>query len=305
MSGPSAWRRQRREVNAYNLFYSSLTARANPSLAEQGFRLAASFANVGREDPAMPDFVLYNGANVLLAEVKSGNNINDRHIRQMQSCASIDIETAEEFLKDAQVNARLSLSGKVEEIESCIVYQDIDEDYISENRSDSDSFRENLEAITEHAALLTQDYGGNLRILEGELSSVPELHSIFDSGIRLPENPPDEFMLTESMEEEILAVGITEIWGERVLDHEDPIVVSREQVRDYFAPRYNVPPGNVATAFEFLEEFGACSGLKKHEYEFSRDNIRALLKVEEAISEQRVSEYLREEGQTTFNEFED
>lgn len=304
MVGSSAWERQRKEVNAYNLFFSAMTARAEPSLIDHGFRLVGSFARVGRKHPANPDFVIYDGNTLLLAEVKSGNNINDRHIQQMQACDHIDIETAEDYLSDAQVSERMGLSGGVSAVESCIVYQDIDEAYVQTWSEESDDFKDNLMELLEHTTLLTQDYGGELRIIEGEFTESRTLQSILESGIRLPLNPPDEFMLTESMEKEILAVAITDVWGGRVVDQEDPIVVSREEVRSFFAPRYNVPPGNVGRVFEFLDEFGACSREDPNVIEFTDDNIQALLQIEEAVSRQRVEDYLQEEDQTTFDEFE-
>lgn len=304
MAGSSAWERQRKEVNAYNLFFSAMTGRAEPSLADEGFRLVGSFAKVGGAHPANPDFVLYNGSKLLLAEVKAGNNINERHIRQMEACDSIDIETAEDYLSDAQVSKRMGFGGGVDAVESCIVYQDIDEAYVETWRVESDDFKENLSELLEYSTLLTQDYGGELRIIEGQFTESPSLHSLLESGIRLPQNPPDEFMLTESMEKEILAVAICDVWGSRVVDHDDPIVVSQEEVRSFFAPRYNVPPGNVGRVFEFLEEFGACSSNDPNAIEFTDANIRALLQIEEAVSRQRVEDYLQEEDQTTFDEFE-
>lgn len=44
MSEISEWERQRREVNAYNLFYSCLTARASPNLTTEGWCLPVMFA---------------------------------------------------------------------------------------------------------------------------------------------------------------------------------------------------------------------------------------------------------------------
>jgi len=87
--------RQRREINTYNLFYSSVTDRAAPSLAEHGVRIPMYFPVIG--DDARPDFVLYDGETCALVEIKSGNHINQRDIEQMRRLADIDIETAEEL----------------------------------------------------------------------------------------------------------------------------------------------------------------------------------------------------------------
>jgi hypothetical protein len=108
--------RQRREVNSYNLFYSAVTGRANPSLAEHDVQVPMIFPVIEdrpNDVRAEPDFVLYDGETCILVEVKSGNNIEDRHICQMEECDSVSIETAEDALRTAQVRQKTKHDGTV------------------------------------------------------------------------------------------------------------------------------------------------------------------------------------------------
>lgn len=297
--------RQRREVNTYNLFYSAVSARADPSLAAHGVRIPVMFpVVVNRPDDirAEPDFVLYDGATCVLAEIKSGNNISDRHIEQMRQCARVDIETAEDALEDAQVREKTSYDGTVTTVEPIIVYQDFDEDRIEQLRKDSQSFREALDALTEYAVMMTQDYGGELRVLEGAFEGDGDLQSLLERGVELPENPPDQVLLTEGMEHEILAMAICDVWGEQAVDHEEGVVVSRTEVRDYFAPRHNVDLGDLDLVFEFLDEFGACDQVGNNRYEFTLDHVEAVLQVESQVMSESVEDYLHGPDQTSLGD---
>ena len=296
--------RQRREVNTYNLFYSALTDRATPSLAAHGVRIPVMFPVIEdrtRGVRAEPDFVLYDGETCVLAEIKSGNNISDRDIRQMRECAEVDIETAEDALRDAQVR-ELGYNGTVTAVEPTIVYQDLGEKYIEATREHSRAFRDALNELTDYAVLMTQDYGGGLRVLAGEFNGTGQLQSLFEHGIELPENPPDEIMLTEGLEHEILALAICDIWGEQAVDYSDGVEVTRIQVRDYFAPGHNVDINDLDIVFEFLEEFGACDRVGTHRYEFTRDHIGAILRVEAQIMSESVEDYLYGPNQASLDD---
>lgn len=306
----TAGERQRREVNTYNLFYSAVTARADPPLSARGVRIPVMFpvfsdSSEGRDIKAKPDVVLYDGSTCMLCEIKSGNNITERDINQMGECDRVTIETAEKELKNAQVREKTQYDGSVTAVESVIVYQDIDEQYIEETRPESSSFRDALDRITKHCVLMTQDYGGDLRVLAGDFDSAGAMQSALQAGVSLPENPPDEIMLTEGMEPEILAIAVTDIWGERALDYKDGVRVSREEIRDFFAPRHNVNPGDLDLVFELLTDIDACEEIGTHRYEFRREHMKAILRVEEIVMEQRVEDYFREDDQETFDAFTD
>ncbi|WP_139203738.1 hypothetical protein [Halorientalis persicus] len=310
MPSLSAGGRQRREVNTYNLFYAAVTARADPPLSARGVRIPVMFpvfedTSEGRDIEAEPDMVLYDGSTCMLCEIKSGHHINERDIAQMAECDKVAIETAEAELKNAQVQEKTEYDGTVTAVESVIVYQDLDEDYIAETRQESDDFCDALDRLTDHAVLLTQDYGGDLRVLAGEFAAEGALQSALSAGVSLPENPPDKIMLTEGMEPEILAIAVTDIWGEQALDHDGGVEVTREQVRDFFAPQHNVNPGDLGLVFEFLQDVGACEEVDTHRYEFRREHMSTILRVEELVMEQRVEDYLRADDQATFEAFGD
>ncbi|GGM50658.1 hypothetical protein [Haloarcula argentinensis] len=287
--------RQRREANAYNLFYSAVTARATPSLYNHGVRIPMLFPEI--EDrtsdiTAEPDFVLYDGETCILAEIKSGHNIEGRHIKQMRECDGVDIETAEAALKDAQVQDRMGYTGTVTAVEPVIIYQDLDEAYIEEAETESTQFRDRLEELTSYAVLMTQDYGDQLRPLRGEFNESGNLQSLLRRGVELPQNPPDQIMLTEGMEHEILAIAIADVWGEKALDYADGLEVSRTEVRDYFSPQHNVRLTDLDLVFDFLVEIGACEQVENHTYQFTRNRFDAVLDVEPQVLSEPVEDYL-------------
>lgn len=305
MGGVSPGERQRREINTYNLFYSAVTARANPSLSAHGVRIPVMFPVIEDQSNSVraePDFVLYDGETCVLTEIKSGNNISQGHITQMEHCSSVSIETAEDALKDAKVRDKTDYDGSLSAVESVIVYQDLNEEYVEEARDTSADFRTALDDITDHAVLMTQDYGGELRVLEGEFANNGSLQSVLRRGIELPQNPPDEVMLTENMEQEILAMAVCDVWGEKAVDYENGVEVTRNEVRDYFSPRHNVSLDDLTLVFEFLVEFGACDHVEDHCYRFTRDHIDKILTVESQVMSESVADYLHGSDQSTLGD---
>ena len=103
------------------------------------------------------------------------------------------------------------------------------------------------------------------------------------------------------MECEILAIAIADIWSEAALDSDDGKTVSRNEVRDYFAPRHNVSLDDLSLVVEFLTEHGACECVdaEAHRYEFRREHIQQVLAVESVLMEQTVEEYLHGSEQST------
>lgn len=296
MSGSKEVDRQLREKQTYNLFYSALTARASPSLTDHGWRVPIIFGEI--EDSyagvvARPDFVLYDGDTCLLVEVKSGDNIRDRDIEQMERCNQLTIDGVEEELEAADVQDKTPYNGEVQTIDRCIVYHDIDEEWIKQCRNEWSDCQEQLERLEQKAAVLTQDFGGTLRRVAGEFKS-GRLQHRFDGGVELPENPKEEFVLTEQMEKEILAVAICGIWGEQAVGYDDAVEVNVNQIRDHFAPTFNVPPARVNRVLYYLTEIGACAHVEDLTYEFSRDHISEVLNIIQTVRSQRVEDVLDE-----------
>lgn len=82
------WKRQKQEIDSYNLFYSAITHRSTTKgFIDFGYRLVGQFVQIDdhRNDlHPSPDFTLYDGESVLLVELKSGENINPSDINQME-----------------------------------------------------------------------------------------------------------------------------------------------------------------------------------------------------------------------------
>jgi hypothetical protein len=225
--------------------------------------------------------------------VKSGDNIRDRDIEQMERCNQLTIDGVEEELEAADVQDKTPYNGGVQTIDRCIVYHDIDEEWIKQCRNEWADCQEQLERLEQKAAVLTQDFGGTLRRVAGEFKS-GRLQHRFDDGVELPENPKEEFVLTEQMEKEILAVAICGIWGEQAVGYDDAVEVNVNQIRDHFAPTFNVPPARVNRVLYYLTEIGACAHVEDLTYEFSRDHISEVLNIIQTVRSQRVEDVLDE-----------
>lgn len=296
MAGLPEVERQFTEVNAYNLFLSAVSPRANPSLAEHGWRVPMTFYKIN--DPyedvvANPDFILYDGDICLLVEVKSGNNIEERHIHQIERCNAVSINGIEDEFETAEVVEDLPYDGTVRDIESCIIYQDIDEDWVSDCRNEWDDCQEMLEQLEAKAPILTQDYGGTLRRVAGQFES-GRLQRRFNEGVELPANPKEEIMLTEQMEKEVLAVAICGTWGEQAMDHEDSVQTNINEIRDHFSPRFNVPPQKVNRVLYYLTEIGACDHVEDLTYEFDYTHLDEILTIKETVRNERVESVLND-----------
>ncbi|MFC7248234.1 hypothetical protein ACFQO7_37740, partial [Catellatospora aurea] len=201
------WVRQKREVDSYNVFFNAFKG-YNPSesLYDLGYRLVGSFVEItdSRQDiTAEPDFVLYNDDTLLLVEIKSGSNINSRDINQMERTASISIESAVEWLRDADMTASGYNPNSLTNIEPAIVYY---KDFIEDCRS-STGCANALSEIAEHASVLSQEKGGSLVLEEGEIADA-NLRTRLESGIPIPVTVDKNVYLTENVGREILAFSI-------------------------------------------------------------------------------------------------
>ncbi|ELY26978.1 hypothetical protein [Haloferax volcanii] len=69
------WAKQQREVDSYNLFFSSFDGLSgHKALFDLGYRLVGNFVTVAdsrRQIETEPDFVLFDGETALLIEIKS------------------------------------------------------------------------------------------------------------------------------------------------------------------------------------------------------------------------------------------
>lgn len=299
MSGSPNVERQFKEIAAYNLFYSAMTGRANPCLADLGWVLPFYFGEL--HDPyeqitTKPDFVLYDGTVCWCVEVKSGSNIEQRDIDQMSESNDLSIDGVENAFYDADVQGRTPYDGTVEQIDNCIIYHDINEEWMEKCRNEWANCRERLVDLEGETAILTQRHGGRLRKLAGEFKT-PTLRSLFNEGVKLPQNPKEEILLTEQMEKETLAVAICDIWGDQVVGYEDPVTTNVNQVRDYFAPRFNISPEKANRTLYYLTVIGACDHVEDLNYQFARSNMREIMNIKNTVRDERVEEVLSRQNE--------
>ena len=296
MSSGTRWDRQRGELEAYNTFYSAFTGRASDeSFSDHGYFIRGLFATITRTGgtDAEPDFILYDGETLLLVEVKQGNNIEPRHVDQLEACADVTITEAEDYLRANQAAEETPYDGSVDSVEAGIVYSELDQEYIEDLRGESESFTEQLEDLKSVGPVLGQQPGNRLRVLTGSFDST-SLQAWLSEGIDLPPNPKKEFFLTDGLEMESIAVAICQLWGQRAVKGSDGVVVSVSDVRERFDYR---PPSipDVADVFQMLEYIGACDRTDTdREYVFEPKHMSKVLDIERTVDEKSVKGYLRE-----------
>lgn len=294
MSGNNNVSRQYKEIRSYNLFYSIMTGRATPCIKEEGWVIVRYFARFPDRYSGVtvePDFILYNGRVCWFVELKSGNNINDRDIRQMSEYNDLTIDGVEEELRDSDIQEETPYDGTVDGIETSIIYQDINEDWIYQCRNVWENCRDSLERLEAETALLTQQHGGKLEKLGGEFET-NTVEQLLTDGINLPENPKEEIVLTEQMEKETLAIAICDIWGEQAYDYEDPVEVNVNQIRDFFSPRFNIQPQRVNRVLYYLHVINACTHVDGLNYEFSEGNIKNIIGIKNLVRNDAVDSTL-------------
>lgn len=279
------WSRQKKEIDAYNTFISSYHSRASyHGFSERGYVLTNYFPTIEDQysnTTAEPDFILYNGNTFIQVEIKNSDNFEPRHKEQLERCTEITIQKAEEFLGKSEVGRRYGFDGDVYSVESCIVYQGINEEYIKKCRSEWENCREHLEEIEEVAPVLGQQTGGRLRILAGEFES-DDLQHWLNYGISLPDNPRTTVSLTDGMELESIAVALCTNWGQKAVS--DKVSVTVRQVRQHFDHR-ELPPARINNAFRYLTDLGICEETSEREYTFSPEDLDDILNIERIISE--------------------
>lgn len=291
----SEWERQKREIESYNTFYSGITGRKDEdSLLDRGFCPIGQFVRVEdtRNDVvADPDFVLYDGSTVLMVEVKSGTNVEERHINQLEEFNGVSIEAAEDFLKDAEAEEKGFSDINVDNIESCIVYS---EECIEECRK-SEECRDMLEELKSEGAILTQERDSKLEVYSGEFDDVG-LQDCLQEGVKLPKNPKKEILLTENIEKECLAVSIV---VDKVLPrlNNGEVEFTPNEVSNLY-PSRAIPRKDIIATLEFLRDMDACVK-KSGEYVFRKTRLNDIMEVVEVVKEEQVSEFDSEESESS------
>lgn len=294
MGEESPWERQKQEINSYNTFYSTITGRAaDNSFTDKDYILVNVFPTIPDERQGLevqPDFLLYDGNRLIMVEIKSGSNIEPRHVEQMRDFSNLTIEAAESYIKETETVRESPFEGTVNEIIPLISYEGIDEEFIEKCRHKWPDCKERLESLESEAPILTQTRNEELKVAAGSFES-DDIQRWFEQGIKIPQNPKKELFLTEGMELESLAIAVCSIWGQRSAN--EKIEISITDVRSYFDQR-TIKPGRVRKVFHFLDTIGACE-LQEQSVpiaEFSEENMSVILNIEQKVSEKSVDEWL-------------
>lgn len=297
------WARQKREIDSYNTFFSAFKGEVTgQGLHDLGYRLVGRFLHISDErtdvDPS-PDFLLYNGETLLLAEVKSGENISNRDIRQMEDSDSLSIEAAQEYLSDTEIRSRGLDPDEIRHVQPCIVYY---EDFIENDCKPNDGCVESLNKLAEVAAVLKQDKGSELCLERGNVAD-SSLEAALNDGISLPQIPDKNVYLTEGVEKECLAFSICHDCVQNNMG-KGRIRITPSDVTEFYANR-EIPPQRVSSVLSFLDEVGACRRLEEGDYEFTTAHMSNIMDVEEKLQQRNVDRWLGEEtpGQSSLEDF--
>ncbi len=283
------WERQKRELDSYNTFFSAIKGDVTGhGFRDHGFRLVGRFLTI--PDPrndveASPDFVLFDGETLLLAEVKSGENISERDISQMEACAQLGIEAVQDYLSDTEIRSEGYEPTGLRHIQPCIIYY---EDFIEECKT-HDACEEALSELEEHTAVLTQDKGSTLQ-LEGGLVVNEDLEEILSNGIPVPQLPDKNVYLTEGIEKECLAVSICYDCVQNNMG-KGRLTISEVDVMEHYANR-EIPLQRISDVLRFLDEVGACRETDDGKYAFTTGHLGNIVGVEDNFGENLVDEWL-------------
>lgn len=283
MSGGKPWPRQKAEIAAYNAFFSAYRSRNSyHGFSEYGYVVTNYFPQIDNrftDGKIEPDFTLYNGETLMLAEVKQGNNISERAINQVEKLSNVSIDAAEEFLDKVDVD-RFGFGGDVYSVEPLIYYDGLDSEYLEQCRHDWPDCRESLERMESKVPILGRENGIRLQLLAGEFRS-QTLQNWLSYGIKMARNPRTTITMTDGLEVASIAVTLCRIWGERAVSSEISVKVT--EIRNHFNYR-DLAPVRVETAFDLLEDLDACDREGKREIVFSPDKMGKILNIETEIS---------------------
>lgn len=284
MSGGKPWSRQRGEIQAYNYFLSTFHSRRSyHGFSELGYQLTNLFPTIDNRftnGPIEPDFSLYDGSTLILAEVKQGNNIEPRDADQVERLASVSIDAAEEYLKNVAVEDRFGFGGDVFSVEPLIYYDGLTGTYVERCRNEWENCRKQLEAVESNCPVLGREGNRKLKLLAGGFDS-DNLTDWMEYGIEMAETPRVTVSMTDSLEIESIAVTLCRVWGERAVAA--PVSVGVTEMRNHFNYR-ELEPQRVQSAFKLLEELGACNRKGKREIEFTPEHMPEILGIGELIN---------------------
>lgn len=285
MSTAKSWSRQKGEIDAYNAFLSAYQSRRSyHGFSERGYRLTNFFPTLDNRHTGgaiEPDFSLYDGETLILAEIKQGNNIEPRDIEQAEKLNNVTIDAAEEYMDEVDI-ARFGLSGDVYSVEPLIYYDAVDSKYIKRCRNQWSNCRERLVELENHCPILGREGDRRLQLMAGSFGS-EDLTEWLDYGIKMSETPRVTVSMTDGLEIESIAVTICNIWGQRAVA--EPIQVNVSQLRTHFNYR-SLEPGRVENAFKLIDELGAGDHIEKRELEFKPEHMPDILNIETLVSQQ-------------------
>ncbi|WEL18726.1 Uncharacterized protein SVXHr_2582 [Halorhabdus sp. SVX81] len=285
MTSGKSWTRQKGEIDAYNAFLSAYRSRSSyHGFSQRGYRLTNFFPTIDNrftDDAVEPDFSLYDGETLILAEVKQGNNIDVRDVEQTGRLDSVTLDAAEAYMDKMNIGERFGLSGDVYGVEPLIYYDGIDSTYIEKCRNEWESCEERLIEMESNCPILGREADRQLKLLTGQFNSA-DLTEWLEYGIKMSETPRVTVSMTDGLEIESVAVTICNIWGQRAVS--EPVRITVSQLRNHFNYR-SLEPGRVESAFRLLDDLGAGNQLEKRELEFTPEDMPEILDIETLVSE--------------------
>lgn len=287
MSTPAEhWERQKREIDSYNVFLSAFHGQDHEeTLMNAGYVSPIRFPEVpirGQQKNADPDVISSNGENLLLVEVKSGGNIDSRSLRQAERMASVDIEDAQEFMRNTDMYPDFE-PRDISKVDSVFVYslKKYEDSIVNQSRK--------LSELEDKVEILTQERGGKLIIQRGQIQE-QKLSKLLNQGIQLPGAVPRAVHLNENVERESLAASICYDYVLPSLKNGD-VTISASDVGNIY-PSRAVPDDKIRDVLHFLDLVGACDGSNDGQFTFTNQHRKKIHHIEEELYQNRVKDYL-------------
>lgn len=286
------WPRIQRELNSLNLFYSAVVGKSNEEENIRGLDFE-DFIHPKFKDPyseeglieATPDFVLLRDDYACFVEVKSGRNIEERHIEQSRRNSSFSIEGIRESF-----NRYLEINAEIKDYDSIFVYK---KEHLEEC-IDNKKCLERLEKIMEDSIVLSQERGGRLKFWnDSRRTSLEELNESLEKGIKLPVTPKNEIMIVDDPEVENVVVYLIRKFKERLREENEFVMSPGEIYRDFIPGNIQCDRDRVKNAMEAMRKLDAVT-LKKGEskYRVKRDDVRYLMRIPDVLREENVNDIL-------------
>lgn len=282
------------ELEWINLFYSSITGyptfkHINTCFGGLGYRafIFPKFKihylvnnNNQKKFEITPDFLLWNEKKecVLIVEIKGGNSIDEKDVKQINNYKQISNEQIEIYIN----NVMDIKNVKVRFTSTCIVYKK----KTIEKCLNSTSCNERLDILSKNNVVLMQNHNDWLKLfIPSGLDFDKNLKDALIDGIKLPLNPKTEFYMTDNPCIKGIIWGISNYIFDNFFEGEqiDEISVSPRIFRDKIFNYSMAKLHDFKIALEFLAKYFFCQRGSNYQFIFNKTYLKKYKQLKEIL----------------------